>query len=65
MTAVRQLQVKAGLVNRPGPVIARHVPVQFIPFREAAEMVADLIADLIVLDTRFQEPFAAANTDGY
>ncbi|WP_410172158.1 ribonuclease E inhibitor RraB, partial [Klebsiella michiganensis] len=37
------------------------VPVKLIPFGEAAEMVADLIANLVVIDPWFQDPFAAAN----
>ena len=44
---VRQFKTKAGLADRPRPVIARHVPVKLIPFGEAAEMVADLIANLV------------------
>jgi hypothetical protein len=58
---VRQFKTKAGLADRPRPVIARHVPVKLIPFGEAAEMVADLIANLVVIDPWFQDPFAAAN----
>ena len=58
---VREFKMKAGLADRPRPVVARHVPVKLIPLGEAAEMVADLIANFVVIDPGFQDPFAAAN----
>ena len=61
---VRQYKLETGFPDWPAPVVARHVPVQLIPVMEAAEMVANLIANFIVINTWLQCAIGAANAHG-
>ncbi|MNC44869.1 hypothetical protein D3C75_937940 [compost metagenome] len=62
IAGVWQFQLEAGFGDRVGPIVPRDVPVELVPFGEAAEVVADLIADLVVIDRRLQDVLSAANT---
>ena len=64
MVGIRQFQFEAGLIYRIAPVVTRYVPVKFIPLAEAAEVVANQIADLIMIAPWLQNVTGAANTHG-